>query len=195
MEGGIADSFYSYFGQYKAPMGEKITFMYSGILEKVTGIDMLVEAFSKIDMENVQLTITGDGSLADWVCEMEKKCTKIHYLGCIPYEDYMKKLSEADVLVNPRNMNLPENANNFPSKIMEYLATGKMIISTKFPGWQKYQKYITFCESDLNNLENALNQCSLRVADWSLEKYHNNREFAKKFIWKEQVKVIRNFLH
>ena len=194
MEGGIADSFYNYFGEYKTPMQEKITFMYSGILEKVTGIDMLIEAFSKVNMENVQLVITGDGSLADWVREMEKKYSQIHYLGCIPYEDYMKKLLKADILINPRNMNLPENANNFPSKIMEYLATGKMIISTKFPGWERYQKYITFCESDLNALERTIHQCSLNALDWSTQRYYNNREFAKKFIWKEQVKAIINFL-
>ena len=92
-------------------------------------------------------------------------------------------------MVNPRNMNLPENENNFPSKIMEYLATGKPIISTRFPGWEKYNKYIAFCESTVEGLQNAL-----ETSDAGRDREKEQRKFAAGFLWSNQVKKIQSLL-
>lgn len=194
MEGGIADEFYAYYDKYVPSVNECMTVMYSGILEKVTGIELLINAFEKIESSQIELIITGDGSLAEWVQKKDSESDRIHYLGCIPYEEYMKKLSEADVLVNPRNMVLPENKNNFPSKIMEYLATGKMIISTKFPGWERYQKYIDFCESNENDIRDAIERCIINKDSWKKVDYEKNRSFAREFLWETQVKKIEKLL-
>lgn len=194
MEGGISEEVFRKFEKQSVLKNDKVTMMYSGILEKVTGIDLLVEAFRSLERDDIQLVITGDGSLADWLCEITGQCANIHYLGCIPYENYIQKLSEADVLINPRNMSLPENANNFPSKIMEFLATGKQIISTKFPGWERYQEYIEFCDSDCESLGTAINNCASNAGEWTEENYQRNREFAKSFLWVSQVESIMKFL-
>lgn len=194
MEGGISEEFYDYFKNYKEPDKDNTILMYSGILEKVTGIDLLVEAFLKLNKNNSQLIITGEGSLASWVMEKEKQCRRIHYLGCLPYGEYMEKIQNADVLINPRNMELPENANNFPSKIMEYLATGKMIISTRFPGWERYQDYIEFCDSDVKGLRTSIDKCEYNVTEWTGENYDMNRIFSKNFLWSSRVEMIINFL-
>ena len=194
MEGGISEEFYDYFSQYRETKNEKVTLMYSGILEKVTGIEMLIDAFLECDDDNIQLNVTGEGSLAEWIKDVSKRDNRIHYYGCIPYDEYRKKLSEADILINPRNMNLPENENNFPSKIMEYLATGKMVISTKFPGWKRYQKYITFCESDSQSLQMTIEEWALSIKKRGEQEYFSNREFARRFLWNEQVEAIINFL-
>lgn len=193
MEGGISKSFYDYFEKCTATDDTKIRIMYSGILEKVTGIDLLIDAFLKLENSNVELIITGDGSLAEWILKEEEKCSKIKYLGCLPYEQYMDKLLEADILVNPRNMKLPENANNFPSKIMEYLATGKIIVSTKFPGWDRYQKYIKFCDSTVEDISVSINQCINSIKEWDKQR-DNNRKYAQTFLWDAQVSRMEKFI-
>lgn len=195
MEGGIAKDVYEYFDGYQEREKNKIIFMYSGILEEVTGVNLLIDAFKKMNTEKAKLIITGDGSLSDLIKDVALENENINYLGCIPYEEYMKKLSEADVLVNPRNMNLPENANNFPSKIMEYLAAGKVIVSTKFPGWERYQEYINFCESDCGDLRKRLENALVDAVNHKESQFCHIRKFAKKFIWNEQVKSIVNFLN
>lgn len=138
VEGGIDQDVYDYFGQSSAEEqqceDDITTYMYAGILDPVTGVDMLLKAFSRINNPAIRLKISGKGSMENLVEDAAKQDDRITYLGCAPYEDYLRNLQQADVLVNPRNMNLPENENNFPSKIMEYLATGKPIISTRFPG-------------------------------------------------------------
>lgn len=195
MEGGISESFYNYFNTYKVPEKEKIIVMYSGILEKVTGVDLLIEAFSNLALINTELIITGDGSLSLWITEAAAKYENIKYLGCLPYEEYMDRLMSADILVNPRNMNLHENEYNFPSKIMEYLATGKIIISTKFPGWERFQAYITFCESNCKSLEQEIKRCVSTREKRGEYYYSKNRLFAVRFLWISQVQAIINFLN
>ena len=189
VEGGIDQDVYDYFGQVSAEEqhceDSVTTYMYAGILEPVTGVDMLLKAFSQISNPSVRLKISGKGSFQKLVEEAAEQDDRITYLGCVPYEEYLSNLKQADVLVNPRNMNLPENENNFPSKIMEYLATGKPIISTRFPGWEKYNKYITSCESTVEGLQNAL-----ETSDAGRDREKEQRKFAAGFLWSNQVKKI-----
>lgn len=194
MEGGISEEVYQMFDEYSPARKEKLTLMYSGILEKVTGIDLLIEAYKKIQRKDIQLLITGDGTLASWVKRNAEENEDIHYLGCIPYEDYIERLREADVLINPRNMNFPENMNNFPSKIMEFLATGKPIISTKYPGWERYQEYIEFCESDSASIRATIEEYVIKAKNWTRADYEKNRIFAKRFLWNSQIRSIKEFL-
>ena len=193
VEGGIDQDVYDYFGQ-SSDEGQRnesgiTTYMYAGILEPVTGVDMLLKAFSRISNPFVRLKISGKGSLENMVQAAAKQDARITYLGCVPYEEYLCNLKRVNVLVNPRNMNLPENQNNFPSKIMEYLATGKPIISTRFPGWERYNKYIAFCDSTEGGLQTAL-----EAADVGREKLKKQREFAAGFLWSNQVKKIHSLL-
>ena len=168
-----------------------VKYMYAGVLEPVTGIDMLLEAFSKNKAENLRLYISGKGTLSNMVEEYSKRDFRIIYLGCPPYGEYLDNLSKADVLVNPRNMSLPENANNFPSKIMEYLATGKSIISTRFPGFNKFEEYIFFCDSSVDALQEAIEKKSCDISTETInEIYIKNREFAEEFLWENQVDKI-----
>lgn len=193
VEGGIDQDVYDYFGQVSAEDQQHedgiTTYMYAGILEPVTGVDMMLNAFSQIGNPSVRLKISGKGSFQKLVEDAAKQDDRITYLGCVPYEEYLSNLKQADVLVNPRNMNLPENENNFPSKIMEYLATGKPIISTRFPGWEKYNKYITFCESTVDGL-----QAALETVDIGRDHAKEQRKFAAGFLWSNQVKRIHSLL-
>ena len=150
---------------------------------------MLLKAFSQISNHSVRLKISGKGSFQKLVEDAAKQDDRITYLGCVPYEEYLSNLKQAAVLVNPRNMNLPENENNFPSKIMEYLATGKPIISTRFPGWEKYNEYITFCVSTAEGL-----QMALESAEVGKDGVKEQRKFAAGFLWSNQVKKIQSLL-
>ena len=85
-------------------------------------------------------------------------------------------------------MILPENQNNFPSKIMDYLASGKRIISTRFIGWERFADYITFCD-DYDEMAKYMRD---GVEGFSEDIYQRNREYAKTFLWEEQVRRMIN---
>lgn len=186
MEGGIDRELYDAFSYRESKEKNMIHMLYSGLLSPVTGVDKLLEIMKSVKNPNLRLLISGKGDLEEAVRESAKEDHRIIYLGHLPYEEYVKNLEEADVLLNPRNMDLPENQNNFPSKIMDYLAAGKIIVSTKFVGWENFQEYIVFCES----YEEMAEQLEKITIVQSKEVYDRNRKFAGKFLWVEQIKRI-----
>lgn len=193
IEGGISDSFYEAFNEKKNIDPKCIKIMYAGILEKVTGIEMLIDAFRAGKFDNAELVISGKGSLEDLIVNVTNDNPSITYLGCCPYDEYMHNLAQADILVNPRNMNLPENANNFPSKIMEYIATGKCVVSTKFPGWERFKDYILFCDSDVESIQRCLQASLKNVLENSEEEFKRKRLFSEQFLWEKQVDKIIDY--
>ena len=83
-------------------------------------------------------------------------------------------------------MNIPENQNNFPSKIMEYLAVGKTIVSTRFVGWKKFEENILFCDSTAEALKMCMEEGTEMLTNEAIV-YAQNRDKAKMFEWKRQL--------
>lgn len=188
MEGGIDEEFYNAFVYRPHKEGMPVTFMYSGLLNHVTGVNMLLEAMRRVERQDIRLFISGKGELEEAVTAAAEGDDRICYLGHLPYEEYIQKLQEADVLVNPRDMSLPENQNNFPSKVMDYLAAGKVIISTKFAGWERFRENVVFCENGIEGIKKNLDNANQLIDEGSI--FRKNRENAKRFKWEMQLKKI-----
>lgn len=183
MEGGIDQDFYDRFTFQEKKNEKPIIFMYSGLLSRVTGVDLLLKAMEKNEDPDIRLVITGKGNLEEQVKDAALKDARIEYKGHLSYEEYIGELQKADVLVNPRNMDLPENQNNFPSKILEYLATGKRIVSTRFVGWERFHDHIKFIE--MGSLEKVFFENGNIEAEFRAE-----RIFSKRYLWSDQLKKV-----
>lgn len=189
MEGGIDQAFYDVFSYQTKRNSSPYILMYSGLLSQVTGLDLLLEVMRQEGRQDIKLVITGKGPLEKEVRQAAMADIRICYKGHLTYEEYMEQLQNADVLINPRNMNIPENQNNFPSKIMEYLATGKAILSTRFVGWEKFEDNIFFCNSDVQALKTGIEYVINNIDDKD-GIYQMNREKAKQFEWKAQLQRV-----
>lgn len=193
-EGGVDETFYDEFAALtKKDSGKKIL-MYAGLLEQVTGIGLLLEAFGLTEEADWELWISGKGSLDSMIVAEATKDNRIKFLGFLRYSEYVDCLKQADVLVNPRDMSFSENQNNFPSKILEYVATGKEIVSTKFIGAERFERYISFCDTDVSALNNAIRKAVMDVEEQRELRYTQNREFAKTYLWTKQVERIIRFI-
>ena len=84
-------------------------------------------------------------------------------------------------------MNLSQNQNNFPSKVLEYLASGRRVISTKFPGWERFVGCFKFYDGSMEELAVAMSNCCDASESEISELYNNNREKAMEFDWNNQV--------
>lgn len=188
MEGGIDEIFYNQFSERNVKKEQVITFMYSGLLSKVTGVDILLKVVMEMNDKRFRLWISGKGDLENQVCEASEKDERIRYLGHMKYEDYIRALKSADVLINPRNMGMPENQNNFPSKIMDYLASGKEILSSKFAGWEKFAENITFYD-DIDMLKQEI--MKYIHGEYKIgNAYEKNRKLAATYLWENQIERI-----
>ena len=192
MEGGIMASKWADFDCPDIESPVKV-FMYSGSLSEQVGINIAVEAFERIDRPDTELYITGFGNMEGWVRDKAKENDRIHFLGRLEYDEYISLLKKSHILLNPRNMSIPENANNFPSKLLEYLATGRMIVSTRFAGWQKFEHNAYFTESEVEDFSRGMELALSEYETGAKDIFLRNRKMAEDFDWNAQAKRIVEF--
>ena len=130
---------------------EKIIF-YSGKLHAKFGAKHLVDAFMLTSNKDLRLQICGNGDSEDYIREMSQKDKRIEFLGQLVRTDVMNYQSKASLLINPR---MPEGRftrYSFPSKNMQYLASGVPTLIYKLPGIPA--EYYDYCfalgEEDLS---------------------------------------------
>lgn len=125
------------------------TILYSGDLSKVYGIYNLIQAFQKIKIKNVELHLYGKCNYEDELSNICKIDNRIKFFGAVSVEELIKKQQQAYLLVNPRPLNLEFNKYSFPSKTIEYMSSGRPVLTTKLSGIPKdYYPYLYFTSGD-----------------------------------------------
>lgn len=110
---------------------------YGGSFGKKDGIEYLIGGFEKVhqNFPEAELILTGkiddtkylDGILQKY--QTKKVRDKIKYLGFLSSEEYLKVLGECDVFCVTRNNSQAANT-GFPSKLAEFLASGKAVVAS-----------------------------------------------------------------
>lgn len=123
--------------------------MYTGGLEKIYGLDMLVEGFLKADLSDSELHIYGAGSFANQIKEYAKLDERIKYFGCRDNEIVVKEQMKATLLVNPRYTDAEYTKFSFPSKNLEYAVSGTPTLTTALPGMpEEYYPHVFVLEDE-----------------------------------------------
>jgi glycosyltransferase involved in cell wall biosynthesis len=131
----------------KKEYGKKVA--YAGRLVEAFGAKRLIEAFEMIDDSEASLHICGGGELKEYVKEMCKKDSRIHYYGVVSEEKANEILQDADVLVNPRQNDDEYTKYSFPSKNIEYLMTGNAVVAYMLDGIpHEYEAFFEVPESN-----------------------------------------------
>ena len=128
----------------QSPENEK-TILYTGSLNKKYGIMELLEAFKLIEPLDYRLIICGLGNAEEDIRELASRDSRVDFRGKVPHNEVLKLQSEATVLVNPRQNNEEFTKYSFPSKTMEYLASGTPVVAYKLDGIpDEYDGYINY---------------------------------------------------
>jgi glycosyltransferase involved in cell wall biosynthesis len=114
------------------PPQEKDTFTiaFAGTLSDMNGISILLEAFDRLKGSKYRLRLAGIGGLVEKVLRAAERDPRIEYLGYVSPDEVYHLYETADVLVNMRPTRSMRTVYGFPSKLMEYLITGKPVITT-----------------------------------------------------------------
>lgn len=132
--------------------------VYTGKLNIKFGIKDLVNAFMKIDNPNYRLILCGDGDAREFVINSSAKDKRIEYKGQVSFATAKEYINSADILVNPRQNNDEYTKYSFPSKTIEYLLSGKPVISFFLDGMPEiYKKFLVILDS-FDNLESAIKE-------------------------------------
>lgn len=171
------------------------TIMYAGGLHERYGLKKLTEAFMMLPQKNIRLKLFGTGPFVD---ELKKKYCKedkrVMYMGVAPNKEVVEAELEASLLVNPRPTHEEFTKYSFPSKNIEYMASGTPLLTTKLPGMPKeYYPYVFLIEDEttegyskalaeaLNKTDEELFEYGAKVKGFVLDK-KNSCEQARRVI-------------
>lgn len=108
------------------PSNQIILFFAGSMPKHVRNPKFFLQVFNGIEDPNIHFYIAGTSAYSKDLHKAAKKDSRIHLLGLVSHEDVCKMQLEADVLINIGN----SLANMMPSKVFEYMSTGKKIIMT-----------------------------------------------------------------
>lgn len=139
------------------PYNGRPYFLYSGGLNKAYGVERLLSAFIGSDID-ADLWICGSGPLADFVNDCQKKDGRVRSLGFLNQTSLRSAQMNAIGLLITRDPNEDYVRYSFPSKLIEYMATGTPVITTRLPGIpEEYFNYVSTIESSTDEaIINAL---------------------------------------
>ena len=167
-----------------AGKSEKRVCMYAGSLMEIYGIGALVEGFLAAELPNAELHIYGSGDYEEKLAELVRERENVKYLGVAPNSEIVKAELAATLLVNPRPSHEEYTKYSFPSKNMEYMASGTPVLTTRLPGMpEDHKPYVYFIEQeDTQGIKDALQ----RVFSQDDKTLHAFGERAKAFVLKRK---------
>jgi glycosyltransferase involved in cell wall biosynthesis len=160
-------------------------------------MEMLVQSFISLGRQEWELHIYGDGNYVQELINITSQHKNVKYFGVLNNIQVIDKQMKAHLLVNPRLTDSEFIKYSFPSKTMEYMASGTPLISTALPGMpDEYYNFIYVIEDESE--EGFMSSLS-SVFDLGLDVLHKKGTDAKKFILESknniiQAKRVLNFL-
>ncbi len=133
------------------PTTDKKVIFYSGQLNPAYGMENLLDAFLEIYEAHPdhELWLCGSGRLVPRIQEYATHCPGIRFYGYVSGDRVRQLQAQAAVLVNPRQNVGGLTRYSFPSKTMEYLASGRPVLGYKLDGIPaEYDPYIQYVEDN-----------------------------------------------
>lgn len=164
--------------------------LYAGSFSKWTGIIEFTELFKLIsDRVDIELHIYGNGN-AEEINSIIAGNSKIKFAGFVSPEALDLACRNAYAFVNPRPTQVYHGENNFPSKILLYLAYQKPIISTFTNGLSPdYNELLIFYDDkNVDSVINAMERINNKI-QYSLIR-EKIRIFTKNNTWDKKIKHL-----
>lgn len=108
--------------------------MFAGTFDKTRGIDNFLSIIPRVENDKVRFWISGTGR--DQELERIQKEVKrldddrVEFFGTLSWEQYRRRIVSADVFVNFQDPQANISKYTFPSKLLDFLSAGGLIVST-----------------------------------------------------------------
>lgn len=190
---GILPSFHNnHFDKKKREVNRK-QFLFSGAIEEYTGILLALEVFKELD--EFELIISGTGNCIEEVKKTALLYKNITYIGFVPYEEYLETINDIDFILSFRNPDIPENLNNFPSKIIESFFYQKIVLTTMEYDQLSRDSYF-YSRYDKDSVIGAIKAISLIENQKLIHMMEKNRKIAlEKYssrAWEKAFDIVEN---
>ena len=174
------------FNESVAPEADEVdakAVLYTGTLNYRYGIKNLLDAFALLDDKDAKLWICGGGEAAAEIAERAKADERIKFFGFCSQEEVARLRAAAGILVNPRTNEGEYTKYSFPSKTMEYMASGKPVVMYKLDGVPaEYDEFLNYADgaNAVQGLKDALEKVMTDGSSAAKERAMRAREFVLK---------------
>ena len=153
---------------------------YAGGVSRQYGLADLVEGFRMADIPNTRLEIYGPGDYVKELQQIAQEDDRVFYGGMLLNSEIVEREQQATLLVNPRPTHEEFVKYSFPSKTMEYMASGTPVLTTRLPGMPgEYYPYVSFIEEETpEGIAAALKEVLAASDEDLFEKGRAAREFV-----------------
>jgi glycosyltransferase involved in cell wall biosynthesis len=171
------------------PPAAPFAIMYAGQLHRDYGTQILLDAFAQLAPGDgpFQLWICGRGTMESHVRRAAAADPRITYHGFVDDDALFTAMARASVLVNPRPFDPAVSPYSFPSKLLEYMAMGKIVICAKLPGIPpEYYPHLVLVD---NMTPCALARQIRQVATWSPQRRCDMARRAAQFVFSSKTQL------
>lgn len=139
---------------------KKNIIMYAGGLSRDNNIPLFLDYCRKIASID-EIWICGDGPDENLVKNMSKSDQRVKYFGRLNIDKVQMLEKQAKILVNLRSPNVELTKYSFPSKILEYISMGSLVLSTKLDGIpdEYYNHLIAVDLTDKDDFQKKVVKC------------------------------------
>jgi glycosyltransferase involved in cell wall biosynthesis len=117
--------------------GDEILFIYQGGLSKGRGIQIILDAFTKVNRKK-HIVFLGRGHLEEVIKEYGKEFSNVHLHPAVKPEEVLHYTSSADIGVSLIENTCLSYYYSLPNKVFEYLLSGVPMIVSDFPEMGKF---------------------------------------------------------
>lgn len=177
---GVVDSAMELADNSLADKTENFSVLYAGALRAEYGVADLVQGFRALDAPTAELHVYGGGDYAPAVARAAAEDPRIVFHGRADLALVVEAEMRAWLLCNPRPTSEEFVKFSFPSKNMEYLASGTAVLTTRLPGMPAsyYDHVLTIDADGAPAITDALH----RAASMPLAELHRRGAASREFV-------------
>jgi len=171
--------------------------LYAGMLHEEYGVLTLARAFSLVKEPKARLVFYGQGNAEQALRDLAQADHRIELRGVAVNETVVQEELKATLLINPRPTDAAFTAYSFPSKNLEYMASGTPVLTTRLCGMPREYDAYAYLFSD-ESVEGMAKTLMLVLAE-PRETLHARGQAAKAFVLEQksntaQAKRLATFL-
>lgn len=188
----VVEGIYSALKSHKEEIEDKFnekTIMYAGGIQTRYGVFDLIEAFLRIKDENLKLILCGPCQETEKLNSFLVKDSRVSYLGVIPTADVRSLQRKVSLLVNPRHSSEEFTKYSFPSKTLEYMASGTPVLMSNLASLPKeYKPYIYLFEDEsIDGMKSMLE----RICSLDKDVLDKKGKSAKQYILNKKCSIVQ----
>lgn len=116
------------------PPAAAVQILYSGTLDRVRGVDLLLAAIPLLPEQGWHLHLTGRGELEAEAARLAAEpgqVGRVTFHGTLADADFARLMARCHVGLNCQRSSDPLSAATFPSKVFSYLSAGLAVVSSR----------------------------------------------------------------